>query len=292
MDSLSQFAIDTKHRPHQIQTVDDIDQLRRKLIATQLPTFSLVYPFISDDLASINFRAPNSMERFKADSEYMKMILSPENVMIDEKPTKRTDLMEHLMNAEPMEAGALINSMSWPNLGELVACGVCGGKKEKQKKKEEEAKKELLKQRMVELPINEPITIDFSNNQTIKQFKLNAAIGTRFPSENCAKQILISNVAPGEDVSHLYGKMQRSVPPTPLDASILALVDTYSKETIAALVATEQAQDLYYALVGEKPKSGQELIKQLFDGGGEVHKRYQKKYGGKIKSQIVELIKN
>ncbi len=52
---MDEFIKDTKHRPHQLEDIE------RKFLCLQLPTFldyRQVYPFVGDDLASIEFRAP------------------------------------------------------------------------------------------------------------------------------------------------------------------------------------------------------------------------------------------
>jgi hypothetical protein len=56
------FARDTRHRDHH-----DLDQIARKFICTQVPTFldfTEVYQFVSDDLNSVNFRAPNVLQNY------------------------------------------------------------------------------------------------------------------------------------------------------------------------------------------------------------------------------------
>lgn len=61
------FARDTRHRPRQLESDEDVNRLVRKFLCTQVPTFvdwKLVYPFVSDDLESINFRAPNVLENY------------------------------------------------------------------------------------------------------------------------------------------------------------------------------------------------------------------------------------
>lgn len=55
------FCKETRHRAH------EIDEAPRKFICTQLPSFvdyALVFPFISNDLESINFRAPGILDSY------------------------------------------------------------------------------------------------------------------------------------------------------------------------------------------------------------------------------------
>ncbi len=58
------FIKDTKHREHQLE---DLDLVSKKFLCTQLPTFvdyKEIYPFISDDLGSINFRSSNILDDY------------------------------------------------------------------------------------------------------------------------------------------------------------------------------------------------------------------------------------
>lgn len=58
---MDQFAKDTRTRSHQLEDIE------RKFLCLQLPTFldyRQVYPFISDDLASIEFRAPGILHEY------------------------------------------------------------------------------------------------------------------------------------------------------------------------------------------------------------------------------------
>ncbi len=58
---MDDFIKDTKHRSHQLEDIE------RKFLCTQLPTFidyRQVYPFIANDLASIEFRAPGVLHDF------------------------------------------------------------------------------------------------------------------------------------------------------------------------------------------------------------------------------------
>ena len=60
---MDDFIRETKHRPYQL------DDIERKFLCTQLPTFldyRQVIPFVSDDLASIEFRAPGILHDYAA----------------------------------------------------------------------------------------------------------------------------------------------------------------------------------------------------------------------------------
>ena len=59
------FIQDTKHKPHQLETDEDVIHVARKFLATQIPKFvkvTQVYPRVSDDMTSIEFRAPGVLE--------------------------------------------------------------------------------------------------------------------------------------------------------------------------------------------------------------------------------------
>lgn len=64
MDS---FPRETRHRLHQLETTKDVDLVAKKFLCTQLPKFvdfRGVYPFISDDLEAIDFRAPGVLNDY------------------------------------------------------------------------------------------------------------------------------------------------------------------------------------------------------------------------------------
>jgi hypothetical protein len=61
------FPYETRHRSHQLETFDDMDLVTRKFLATQIPKFldwRQVYPFVSNDLTSVEFRAPGKLAQY------------------------------------------------------------------------------------------------------------------------------------------------------------------------------------------------------------------------------------
>lgn len=64
---MQEFIRETKHRDHQVETEEDIKHVAKKLLATQIPKFvpwQDVYPFVSDDMSSIDHRAPHVLENY------------------------------------------------------------------------------------------------------------------------------------------------------------------------------------------------------------------------------------
>ena len=64
---MDEFISATKHRDHQIETEDDIKHVAKKFLATQIPKFvpwQDVYPFVSDDMDSIEHRAPHVLANY------------------------------------------------------------------------------------------------------------------------------------------------------------------------------------------------------------------------------------
>ena len=60
---MDQFIKDTKHRPHQLEGIE------QKFLCTQVPTFidfRHIYPFVSTDLSAVEFKAPNVLYDYAA----------------------------------------------------------------------------------------------------------------------------------------------------------------------------------------------------------------------------------
>lgn len=223
---MNEFARVTKHRPQLLQTKDDVDQLRRKMIASQVPQSGAVFPFVSDDLAAIEFRAPGAMSRFKTDirpycdndKDYA-FLMDPRN--------------------KPSEVGEFIASMTWPGLDEIVDVGSIppaareaggrGGAGENSAPDPHSPPASLTGVR-----IADPISIDFSSDPSIAEFKAQAGISHRFPAHLVAEQILLSHM--GVPIgTELLSKHQTYVPSIPLTASVARIVDTFPRERIEEL---------------------------------------------------------
>ena len=61
------FPFETRHRSHQLETFEDQTLVTRKFLATQVPKFCdwrQIYPFVADDLSSIEFRAPGVLAEY------------------------------------------------------------------------------------------------------------------------------------------------------------------------------------------------------------------------------------
>lgn len=66
---MQKFAEDTRHKGHQLVTDNDLEHVTRKFLCTQLPknlgvSWEEVYPYVSSDYSSIEFRAPGVMNRY------------------------------------------------------------------------------------------------------------------------------------------------------------------------------------------------------------------------------------
>jgi hypothetical protein len=215
---MNEFARVTKHRPQLLQTKDDVDQLRRKMIATQVPQSVAVFPFVSDDLAAIEFRAPGAMSRFKTDI----------------RPYCATDKdYTFLMDPrnKPSDVGEFIASMQWPHLDEIVDLSDSGGGSNSSSLSATPPPRSGGGEWT---PISDPIQIDFSSDPSIAEFKLQAGISHRFPAELVAEQIFLTHM--GAPIgSELLSKHQTFVPAIPLNASIARIVDTFPRDKIEAL---------------------------------------------------------
>lgn len=107
---MESFIKDTRHRPHQVN-----ETTPRKLLATQSPLFvswERVYPYVSDDLASIHFRAPNVLHEYARYREMSPTLLSsliPDNYPVPEafetyvehvKPPKGKELLALFLHGQ------------------------------------------------------------------------------------------------------------------------------------------------------------------------------------------------
>lgn len=73
-EELSRFAQSIRERPRYLETKADIDELRRKLLVSQLRNVDAVYPWVADDLKTIEFRAPGVMRAFRASPAYLQQV--------------------------------------------------------------------------------------------------------------------------------------------------------------------------------------------------------------------------
>lgn len=333
---LSRFAHDIGERARHLETKADVDQLRRKLIATQVKDVKGVYPYVDTDFSAIEFRAPGVMESYQVDPRYLMEVL--DNVKIDSKvageqptyeefvetvqPPKGKELytffaheqthekigllgqdQRHLIKAirnytpshaeANMQIGRLIAAMTWPEEVDEVVEDIASGVGE-----EEEMDPECIDRSYVttmdqkkELEVSdEPKQWDESvmrEDPDIKDYKIQAGIGGRFPSSKVVTQILTKS----DKHPSILGKNQVGMPITTPKEEYYTIVDCYPKSLVEALVATDQAQELYYAMT-DKPTDGRTLIKTLIKGpqasGVTIHKRYGRKYAeGELSDDVV-----
>lgn len=71
---LSQFAKAIRERPRYLETKQDIDDLRKKLMVSQLRDMAAVYPFVGDDMKTIDFRSPGTLKAYRANPEYLQQV--------------------------------------------------------------------------------------------------------------------------------------------------------------------------------------------------------------------------
>lgn len=71
---LSRFAKAIKERPRYLETKADIDDLRKKLLVSQLRDFETVYPFVGDDMKTIEFRSPGTLKAYRASPHYLQEV--------------------------------------------------------------------------------------------------------------------------------------------------------------------------------------------------------------------------
>jgi hypothetical protein len=203
---MNEFARVTKHRSHFLQTKDDVDQLRRKMIATQVPNYAAVYPYVSNDLPAIEFRAPGAIARFKTDirpycGNHYDFIMDP--------------------RSKPRDVGNAIASMEWPHLDEIVDLSESAS----------------LATGETDLPASPAYpspaslatgdAVDFASHPSVVEFKQKANLPMRFPAEIVAQQIYLSNTGvPVSEWTHLLGKNQTVIPMVPMDDAIYSIKST------------------------------------------------------------------
>jgi hypothetical protein len=84
---LSSFTKDTRHR---IRDDTDTSAIALKFLCTQLPHWSLVYPYIADDLESVQFRAPGVLDNY---AKYKQ--IEPKELAEMTKNEKNSLLIDH-----------------------------------------------------------------------------------------------------------------------------------------------------------------------------------------------------
>ncbi len=94
---MDDFIKGTRHRSHQLEDIE------RKFLCTQLPTFldyRQVYSFISDDLASIEFRAPGVLRDFAnvrcTEPETLQKLVGNATIPKDEIPPLIAAYIDHV----------------------------------------------------------------------------------------------------------------------------------------------------------------------------------------------------
>lgn len=129
-----QFPKDTRHKTHQLLTEDDQQHVNRKFLCTQLPKYiswELVYPFISNDLSSIEFRAPGTMNRYAnyvhIGSEDFTFLDSPENLQLAQQyiPDVLNHFLEYVQPPTGSELHAFFtqaqqNKNIWEHINEMT----------------------------------------------------------------------------------------------------------------------------------------------------------------------------
>jgi hypothetical protein len=127
------FPKDTRHKDHQLITDDDLQHVNRKFLCTQLPKYiswELVYPFISNDLSSIEFRSPGVMNRYAnyvhIPSDDFSFLDSPENLKLAQQmiPDVLNHFLEYVQPPTGSELHAFFtqaqqNKNIWDHINEM-----------------------------------------------------------------------------------------------------------------------------------------------------------------------------
>lgn len=283
---MASYQVDPKY----LETIMDSVELNKKAPgfheakATLDEFVDQVQPPVGKELYTFMSCSRNPHEKLKHFEDYPNLI-----------NRVKTYVAQHA-NAN-QHVGQLIAAMTWPNVEETL--------KEHQPLEEEEEPKERLpadplplfkrNDEKKVLPIEAEPKVwnedEMREIPAIKQYKLDAGIRGRFPSDKVVTQMLVqSNAFP-----HIMGKTQTEVPTLEkLDEICFNMADYYPKDLVEAIVATDQAQDLYYAL-HDKPTDGRELVRTLLKGPepSQVHKRYGRQYDNgltnEVKQQLVKF---
>ena len=333
MDHLSVFAKAIRQRPQLLKTSEDVDLLKRKLIVSQLGSrMPHVFPYVSCDLKAIQHRAPGALEHYEADPAFLDELCSEAHVdwkaaedqssyhafqedikppagkelfayfcggrydcgdILDAATLKKIRLYTHEHPEANLHIGKLIAAMSWPEKDDVVDETIEEPIVEDVQPEEDRSHLD----RRIALDVSAPTEwneAEQREHETIKSYKAEAGIGGRFDSRKVTTQILLGQLAPSKQQHKaLKSKNQFRWPSALVDAHMYDIVDTYPVETIQRMVATDQAQDLYWAMA-TKPTDGRTLIKAVLNTPDEgVHKRYGKKWGNQeLSSELVdEMIK-
>ena len=94
-ETLSQFARHIKERPRYLESKEDLDELRRKMLCTQTSDVKAVYPWVASDYEGIDFRSPNALHKFHVSPEYMDQVLS--QVKMDADLVGNQSVLEHFV---------------------------------------------------------------------------------------------------------------------------------------------------------------------------------------------------
>ena len=310
------FIKDTRHRDHH-----DPELIARKFLCTQVPTFldyEHVFPFVSDDLNSINFRAPNVLATYSGQKHIVPQLLSellsgiqpPSNIAVFDDYVKvinppkgkealsfflhgqrKKNLHEHVdaLVEDPAERKRIYTAIQkyavpagldrkemTKAVGNYLADMPIGRPIEKEEEEDQRdepaARDEYDEQFPIALAHTDPKVFhdeDHWENPVLKAFKIEAGLSTRFSSEKAIKQILLASCAPPDCAvdSNILGKYQTALPRIDttshtVDSFPIHYLDHVPSETIARMVATPQAQNLYHGLL-VKPANTRELIKTL-----------------------------
>lgn len=323
---MDHFAKAIRQRPHLLETAEDVNALKRKLLASQTRNLAVVYPYVGSDLKAIQHRAPDALERYEPEPAFLQELLSEATVdwksagdqssfhafqnqikppagkelfayfckgrydcdqILDSATLKAIRLYKPDHPETDIQIGKLIASMSWPDREEILEVI-------EEPVEIEEAHEELDRShvnRRIELPIDEPKQWNEAEEReraVYKDYKAAAGIGGLFSTQKVATQILLGALAPERQQERiLRGKKQVRYPETAVESHMYDIVDTWPSETIARMVATEQAQDFYWACA-EKPAEGRSLVKMLLQQPTEgIHKRYTKKWGKIVGDNLV-----
>lgn len=108
---MNSFAKETRHREHQL------DEVPLKFICTQLPSFidyKHVYPFIANDMESINFRAPGVLDTYANMRLFNPKLLSdlinsPDNLKVAQNVPLFKDFIEKVKPPKGKELSAFFS---------------------------------------------------------------------------------------------------------------------------------------------------------------------------------------
>lgn len=288
---MQSFVDDARYR---IRDTDDEKAVVLKFLCTQLPHWDLVYPYIADDLESVQFRAPGVLNNYarykqiepKVLDELIRPIESPlidhfaetVNFPLPEKKAygfflvgqKNKNLEQHLEHllpgdehfAERKRLFKAIQGFDLPsdtNVIEQLADTVRMVSSDIliQDTIEESEPVKVEKEEVINRKItlpDAPAPCDLSDNPSIVQFKQLAGLASHFPTIKVVNQILAKSIHADELVESQLGKFQTEIPNLQVE-DLKELVKVYPSEKLQSAIDTPEMEEFYHSLrESDKPK--------------------------------------